>query len=154
MVELQTSHHTGTKIFNENIGRRNEAANGFHALRRFQIEHTTVLADIELAERGAAVVAHGRTGSHRLAFSGFDLDDLRAHVGQHAGAMRPGNRGGEIEHPQAGKAPCQIPLIVFRYCHLWKLLAPSRPVRVPARRDPSLHGSGREVFLPEARLTR
>ena len=51
---------------------------------------------------------------------GLDLDDLRAHVGEHPRAMRPGNRGRKIEHAQAREAACQIPLIVTGYGHSCK----------------------------------
>ena len=117
IVELQSPHHARAKILDQHIGGRDQPANRFHSLGRFQIEHQAVLADIELAEGGAAIVAHRRTGPHRLAFGGFDLDDLRAHVGEHPRAMRSGNRGRKIEDAQAGEAPCQIPLIVTRYRH-------------------------------------
>src|SRR4029077_6432730 len=80
-----------------------------------QIEHKTFLAYIELTEGGAAIVAHRRAGPHRFAFGGFDLDDLRAHVGEHPRAMRSGNRGRKIDDAQAAEAPCQIALIVTLY---------------------------------------
>ena len=73
------------------------------AFARFQIEHETVLADIELAEGGAAEIAHRRTGPHRLAFRCLDLDDLRPHVGQHPRAMRAGNGGRKIQHAETLK---------------------------------------------------
>jgi hypothetical protein len=37
--------------------------------------------------------------------------------------MRTGDRGGKVEDAKALKTPCQIPLIVSRYCHS-KLLRP------------------------------
>jgi len=60
---------------------------------RFQVENDALLAVIELAEDGTETIADRRTGPHRLAFGRLDLDDLGAHVGQHPGAMRTGDRG-------------------------------------------------------------
>ena len=117
VIELQPPHHAGTKILDQHVGVRDQPANGFDPLRRFQIEHQAVLADIELAEGGAAIIAHRRAGPHRLAFGGFDLDDFGAHIGEHARAVRAGDRGRKIDNAQAGKAPCQIPLIRIIYSH-------------------------------------
>ena len=125
VVELQPPHHAGTKILDQHVRGRDQPANGFQALGRFQIQHQAVLADIELAEDGRAIVADRRAGPHRLAFLGFDLDDLRAHIGEHSGTMRSGNGGRKIEDAQAGEAACQIPLIGSGYRHSRKL--PSYP---------------------------
>ena len=117
VVQLQAPHHAGAEILDQNIGGRDQSANDLDPVGRFQIEHQALLADIELAERSAAIVAHRRPRAHRLAFGGFDLDDLRAQVGQHPRAMRSGDRGREIEHAKAVVAPCQITLIVIAYGH-------------------------------------
>ena len=59
--------------------------------------------ELEVCHSAAAdVFAH-------IPFRRLDLDDLRAHVGQHAGAMRTGNRGRKIQHAKALKALCRIP---------------------------------------------
>ena len=68
-------------------------ADGLRALLRFQVQHQALLADIKLAERGRAAVAHRRPGPHRLAFQRLDLDDLGAHVGQHSPAVGTRDRG-------------------------------------------------------------
>jgi hypothetical protein len=43
--------------------------------------------------------------------------------------MGAGNRGGEIEDPQACEAACQIPLIIAGYGHYVKLLRPFAAIR-------------------------
>jgi hypothetical protein len=43
--------------------------------------------------------------------------------------MRAGNRGREIEDPQASEAACQIPLIIAGYGHCVKLLRPFPAIR-------------------------
>ena len=64
MVELEAPHHAGTKVFDQHIGGSDEAADGLDAVRRFQIEHDAVLADVERTKRGAAAVANGQPRPH------------------------------------------------------------------------------------------
>jgi hypothetical protein len=125
IIQLQPSHHPGAEIFNQDVGFGDKPADDFDCVRRFQIENQAVLADIELAEGGREAVADRRAGPHRLAFGGFDLDHLCSHVGKHPRAMRAGDRGRKIQYAKALKAPCRIPLIVFRYRHFSK--TPSGP---------------------------
>jgi hypothetical protein len=145
VVELQSPHHARAEILDQHVRGRDEAADGLKPAGRFQIQHQAVLADIELAERGRAAIAHRRTGPHRLAFLGFDLDDLRPHVGQHPRAVGSGNRGREIEDAQTCEAACQIPLIVTGYGHTLSAPSASRPfVLLPVRRDPKGGRHGRK----------
>ena len=128
VVQLQSAHHPRSKIFDEDIATCDKPADNFDCVRRFQIENEALLADIELAEGGREAVADRRTGSHRLAFGGLYLDDLRTHVGKHPRAVWAGNRGREIEYTKTLKALCQNPLIVWRYRHFRKLpSAAARP---------------------------
>ena len=114
---LQPSHHAGAKVFDDDIGGRDQPADHFGRLFRFQIEDKALLADIELAEGGAAIIPQRRAASHRLAVGLLDLDDLRAHIRQHSRAMRTGDGGRKIENAKTREALCQISLIVFRYRH-------------------------------------
>ena len=93
VVQLQSAHHAGAKIFDEDVSAHDKPADDFDRVGRFQIENETFLADIELAERGGEAVANRRTRSHGLAFDRLYLDDLRSHVGKHPGAMWTGNGG-------------------------------------------------------------
>ena len=143
VVQLQPSHHAGAKIFDQDIGVGDKPADDFDRVRRFQIENEAFLADIELAEGGAEQPL--RTGGRVRIVSpsaGLDLDDLRAHVGEHPRAMRAGNRGRKIEHAKALKALCQIPLIVSPLSSFRKL-----PVHPWPRRDPKLRGYAGEAIL-------
>ncbi len=117
IVQVQSSHHAGAEIFDENIRFRHQLPDGLNGVGRFQVENDALLAEIELAEDGTETIADRRTGSHRLPFDRLDLDDLRAHVGQHSGAMRTGDRGGKIQHAKAPKTLCQNALIVVGYRH-------------------------------------
>src|SRR5882724_7143375 len=91
VVQLQSPHHAGTKVLDEDVSTHNKPADNFDRVRRFQIENEALLADIELAEGGTEAVANWRAGSHRLALDRLDLDDLRSHVGKHPCAMRAGD---------------------------------------------------------------
>src|SRR5208337_152716 len=55
---------------------------------------------VELAEAGAGAMAQRQAGSHHVAIRRLDLDDLGTEIGEHARAMRSGDRGGEIKNPQ------------------------------------------------------
>jgi hypothetical protein len=77
VIQLQSPHHAGAKILDQDISARDKPADDFDRVRRFQIENETFLADIELAERGGEAVADGRTSSHGLAVDRLYLDDLR-----------------------------------------------------------------------------
>ena len=122
IIELQSPHHAGTEILHQHVRGRDQPANRLQSRRRLQIQNQAVLADIELAEGGRAIIPHRRAGPHRLAFLGLDLDDLRPHIGEHSRAVGSGNRGRKIEDPQAREAACQIPLIIAGYGHCVKLL--------------------------------
>ncbi|MGY4426754.1 hypothetical protein ACVWY2_009203 [Bradyrhizobium sp. JR6.1] len=148
IVELEPAHHAGAEILHQHVGGRDQPAHGFDAGRRLQVEHEAVLADIELAERRRAMVAHRRSRPHRLALGGFDLDHLRAHVGEHPRAMRSGDRGRKIEHAKAVKAPCQIPLIVGGYCRCQGFLQ-LRRCRCSASRDPKVSRPDRKASRPD-----
>ena len=152
VVQLQAPHHAGPKILHQNIRAHDQPTHGLHPLRRFQVEHQALLADIELTEHRAAAVAHRRADSHRLALGGFDLDDLGAHIGQHPRAVRAGDRGRKIEDAQALEAPCQIPLIRFRLSSFarcpssyprWKQVPCDGPWR-----EHSVSRFGRKAFPP------
>ena len=153
IVELQSPHHARAEILDQHVGACDQTANRFHSLGRFQIEHQTFLADVELAEGGAAIIAHRRAGSHRLAFGGFDLDDLGAHIGEHPRAMRSGDRGRKIEHAQAARLPVKLPapLPVSSFCK-----APFAPPAFisGAGRDPKLRRHRRKAFPARSRSLR
>jgi hypothetical protein len=117
VVEFQSPHHPRTEVFDEDVRSGDKPAYGIDGFGGLQIEHQAFLADVELAEHGAATVPDRRPGSHRLAFDRLDLDHLRAHVGEHPRAMGAGNRGRKIEHAKALEALCQNPLIAGRYGH-------------------------------------
>ena len=74
----------------------------------------------------------------------LDLDHLRAHVREHPGAMRAGDRGRKIQHAKTCEALCQISLIVCRYRH--RSRTPSGPACLGPRRDPRLRGPAGEAF--------
>jgi hypothetical protein len=59
--------------------------------------------------------------------------------------MGAGNRGGEIEDPQACEAACQIPLIIAGYGHCVKLPGLLRPFVLVGGRDPKLCSVDRKV---------
>ncbi|MEH2601587.1 hypothetical protein V1277_000964 [Bradyrhizobium sp. AZCC 1588] len=81
IIKLQSPHDAGAEILHQHVSSRDQSANGFDALGRFQIEHQAVLADVKLAEGGRTIIPYRRTGPHRLALLGFNLDDLGAHIG-------------------------------------------------------------------------
>ena len=140
IIELQTPHHARAKILDQDIGGCDQPADDVDRVGRFQVEHEALLADIELAEGGAAAVAQRRPGPHRLAFGGLDLDDLRAHVGQHPRAMRAGDRGRKIEDAKAMRSSssnCPHRCLLSSFAKL-----PRPPLlRRLARHDPRLRGS-------------
>jgi hypothetical protein len=93
MIELQSPHHAWTKILHQYVRGRDQPADRLRSTGRLQIQHQAVLADIELAEGGRAIIPHRRAGPHCLAFLGLDLDNLCSHVGEHSCTMGSGNRG-------------------------------------------------------------
>src|SRR6266446_10797849 len=81
-----------------NVGRGDEPADRLDRIRRFEVERDALLAGVELTEAGAGAVAQRRPGAHHVAVGRFDLDHFGAEIGEHAGTVGAGDRGGEIEH--------------------------------------------------------
>ncbi|MGY4335998.1 hypothetical protein ACVWW3_000904 [Bradyrhizobium sp. LM2.9] len=106
-------HHAGTKVLDQDVGRRGQPAHRLLAVLGLEVQHNALLADIELAEHGAAALAQRRAGPHRLAAVGLDLDDLGAHVGEHPRTMGTGDGGRKIQDPEAGEGPCRRPLMLL-----------------------------------------
>ncbi|MEY9236048.1 hypothetical protein ABIF68_004365 [Bradyrhizobium japonicum] len=113
VVEPQPVHHAGAKVLDQDIGGRGEPAHRLLALLGLEIEHDAFLADVELAEYGAAPLAQRRPGAHRLAAAGLDLDDLGAHVGKHPRTMGTGDGGRKIQDPEAREGLCRRPLMLI-----------------------------------------
>src|SRR3977135_4607594 len=88
VVQVQSPHDSGAKIFDQNIRFLPQPPDGVDGVRRFQVENDALLAEIELAEDGTKTIAQRRAGSHRLPFRRVDLDDLLAPVSPHSGAKR------------------------------------------------------------------
>ena len=106
-------HHAGAEVLDQDVGGRGQPADRLLAVLGLEVEHDALLADIELAEHGAAALAQRRPGPHRLAAVGLDLDDLGAHVGEHARTVGTGDGGRKIQDPEAGKGLCRRPLMLI-----------------------------------------
>jgi hypothetical protein len=62
--------------------------------------------------------------------------------------MGAGNRGREIENPEACETACQIPLIIAGYGHCVMLPGPFAAIRFVDGRDPKLCSVDRKVVHP------
>ena len=114
-IQLESPHHPRAEIFDQNIRAGGQLADDINRVRRFQVEHQAFLAGIELAEHRTGPIADRRAGPHRLTLHRLDLDDFRAHVGQHPGAVWTGDRSREVEDAKSLEALCQNTLIVSCY---------------------------------------
>ncbi len=105
IVEAQPLHHARPVVLDDDVDDRDQLPDGGDRLGLLEIEHDRALPGIELAEHRAGAVALHRPAAHQVALGRFDLDDLGAHVGHQAAAMRAGNGGREVEHANAVQRP-------------------------------------------------
>jgi len=107
---------------------------------RFQIGTKLCLPTLSLPNAVLAMVAHGEGGLQRpRPVGGFDLDDFRAHVGEHAGARLP-QSWSENQAREGRQNSLSNSLILFVMAIVTHSLG-NRPV--PA----SLPGGGRDPKL-------
>ncbi|MGY2934251.1 hypothetical protein ACVWZ6_003853 [Bradyrhizobium sp. GM6.1] len=106
-------HHARAEVLDQDVGSRGQPADRLLAVLGLEVEHDALLADVELAEHGAAALAQRRPGPHRLAAVGLDLDDLGAHVGEHPRTMGTGDGGRKIQDPKAGEGLWRGPLMLI-----------------------------------------
>src|SRR5262249_62141016 len=102
MAGPEALHDAGPEIFDDDIGGLDEPLDERTRFRPLQIEDGALLAGVELAEGTAGAVAQGRARAHHVAaVRRFELDDLRATIGEQPRAMRPGDRRREIDDPRS-----------------------------------------------------
>jgi hypothetical protein len=102
-VEAEPAHHARPVVLHQDVDFGGETVRGRDGALLLEVEHHAALAGVELAEVAAGAVAQRRARAHHVTFRRLDLDDVGAEIGQQARAVRPGDGGGEVEDPQAGK---------------------------------------------------
>ena len=106
VIEVEALHHAGAEILHQEIAGGDEAVHDLLRLGPLQVEHDALLAGVKLPERGRHAAAQRRAGAHHVALIGLDLDHVGAEIGHHPGAIRAGDRGGEIHHAHAVQRAC------------------------------------------------
>ena len=105
IVKAQPLHHAGTVVLDQDVDGAGQLLDRGDRLGTLEVEHDGPFAGIELPEHRAGAIALHRTAAHQVALGRFDLDDVGAHVGEQPAAVGPGDRGREVEDPQAVERP-------------------------------------------------
>jgi hypothetical protein len=98
-------HHAGTKVLDEYIGLRGEAAADVYAFGFRQIDGDAALAAVLLAEERSETVAFLSPPARTVAGRRLDLDDVGAEVGEHPRAMRAGHIPAEVNDTDTVECP-------------------------------------------------
>src|SRR5262249_6629334 len=101
VIESQTTHYAGAKILDDDVAPGGKLANQVEPCRMAEIDRHASLPAIEAREIGALAITKRRLKADKVALGRFDLDNLRAEIGQHPGAVRSRDDGREIENPHA-----------------------------------------------------
>ena len=95
--QIQAFHHAGAKAFQEYVGSFDEPQQDGPSLVRFEVQGEALFAAVKGAKEKAfaAFRVDGRHVAGPVAAAGtLDLDDLKAQVGQDAGAVGTGKQSG------------------------------------------------------------
>jgi hypothetical protein len=105
-TEAEPLDGVGTEVGEEDVGGRQQLLHGRPArpIGVGEVEDDRPLAPVVEVERGARQVGPAPAGDrqhppHRVAFGGFDLDDVGAPIGEHATGARPGHPHAQLDDP-------------------------------------------------------
>jgi hypothetical protein len=113
VVDLEPPLHVGPEILNHDVGLLHHPQERGAALLALQVEGHAPLVAVQILEVGPFSRTAGRVAA-LLVGRHFDLDDIRAPIGELTHAGRSGADPCQIEHGEAGKC-----LRSFTKWHVW-----------------------------------
>jgi len=90
--EAELVHRAGLEVLQENVRARDQLFEGLAALLGREIDHHRILAAVEPDEIAALALGSRVIAAGEIALRPFDLDDMRAGIGQARAAERRGDR--------------------------------------------------------------
>ena len=101
IVEAEALHHAWAEAFDQDIGLGGHPPQGGLSFGGFQIQREALFAAIGGAEDGAFSVDQRRHVAGVIAAGLFNLDNIRAEVGEQHGRCGPGEQTRQVEHGDA-----------------------------------------------------
>ena len=103
VAQAKSFHDAGAVVLHQNVGAGDQFLRYRTAFYRLEVQCNRAL----VAQNGGGVQRHIihmlAHLAHRVTLGRFDLDDIRAEVGQQTGAGRAGNGGADFNDLQAGQ---------------------------------------------------